>query len=496
MILGSAQSKFAWWYTVYAAKNPSERGWSVVALDPRSFRFRRTFAEAINSHNYKKFADMGEFPAMRDVTDPNDTLPDFTRGYPFVPPVEKPNPDEVLDEFFFPDIFGEEKHSIDIPKKPDSPRGTKRNLSEEDSEESEPEMGEQQSRERPSAPEAPDTSMTSHEPLSNASRRRSSSDDGSEQHGEPRSPETSTAPGAADPDELMDSFRRRILNIVQGNQGHSDSNDNIGFLMETLGELLALPEPESEGESSDESDDFISVHSVHSVEIEDEQEHELEALKMDGRILPVLQFSEEHVRMIPGPMAGRPTVISGSHRQMFLFGTDEIRQLEDFQRFNMVKYIPEDGLVVAASQMGRVAIMSLGEAHLKGPTFRFHWVVPFKSQEKYGDRPMVPLVGMAVSPVQGQGRPVELSNCPRARHDRLIDSEGRSIEVSDDGSNPGFDLSSTEKNTSNNRYLRPRERWQGWQSSRRYRLLLIYGDHTVMSYEFWYEQVDCDDMIL
>ena len=218
---------------------------------------------------------------------------------------------------------------------------------------------------------------------------------------------------------------------------------------------------------------------------------------MDGRIFPVLQFSEEHIRMIPGPMAGRPTVISGSHRQMFIYTTDAMRQLEDFQRFNMVKYIPEDGLVVAASQMGRVAIMSLGEAHLKGPTFRFHWVVPLKSQEKYGDRPMVPLVGMAVSPVQGQERPVDLSNCRQARHDPLIDKDECLIEVASGGLDGDSDLPSAESNTpSTSRYRRPCERWQGWQSSRRYRLLLIYGDHTVMSYEFWYESGDCDNMIL
>jgi hypothetical protein len=33
----------------------------------------------------------------------------------------------------------------------------------------------------------------------------------------------------------------------------------------------------------------------------------------------------------------------------------------------------------------------------------------------------------------------------------------------------------------------PHENWHGWHPSRHYRLLLIFYDHTVMSYEFWHD---------
>jgi hypothetical protein len=63
--------------------------------------------------------------------------------------------------------------------------------------------------------------------------------------------------------------------------------------------------------------------------------------------------------------------------------------------------------------------------------------------------------------------------------------------------------SNTTKSTDNNRNYtlpelhahasrayHPQERWQGWHPSRHYRLMLLYCDHTVMSYEFWHDWKD------
>jgi hypothetical protein len=182
-------------------------------------------------------------------------------------------------------------------------------------------------------------------------------------------------------------------------------------------------------------------------------------------------------------------------------------------RFNMVKYIPEHGLVVAATQKGRAAIISLTETLKEGFAFKVNWIVPFESQEKYGERPLVPLLGIAVSPVQGFEMSPDIPFVPRSVvdendisfHYRFVGpDETSSLEST--GNEGGMELDSPEVHmqslslpprltlpechASANRVYQPHEPWRGWMPSRRYRLLLTYADHTVMSYEFWYEWPD------
>jgi hypothetical protein len=245
------------------------------------------------------------------------------------------------------------------------------------------------------------------------------------------------------------------------------------------------------------------------------REHEGEILgDLDKRgfMFPILHFSETDIRLIPNPLAPYPSVIaSGTLRQTF---TQMLYSIHSYDRFNMVKYIPELGVVIAATQKGRAAVISLTEVHQKGPLFRINWMVPLESQERYGDRPHIPLLGIAASPVQGYEMPCDVSYVPhrssdeneltfhyRFHDDVTSDSkkvQPRSQEVPNDEGNvesssqtrsdeKGSKLTLPECHGSANRNHQPHEQWQGWNPSRRYRLLLMYGDHTVMSYEFWYE---------
>ena len=115
----------------------------------------------------------------------------------------------------------------------------------------------------------------------------------------------------------------------------------------------------------------------------------------------------------------------------------------------MIHQIPSLGIVAIASQVGRVALLTMtklsmhseGKPSLLG--FRVEHILPFQSQEFENKRPEVPLLGMAVGPVQGHGLGDE-NICVR------------------DTNTAGDD----------------RER-----GDRRYRLLMIYYDHTVLSYE-------------
>lgn len=116
---------------------------------------------------------------------------------------------------------------------------------------------------------------------------------------------------------------------------------------------------------------------------------------------------------------------------------------------NMIHQIPSLGIVAIASQVGRVALLTMtklsstsgGQTSLLG--FRVEHILPFQSQEFEDQRPEVPLLGMAVGPVQGHGLGDE-------------------------------NICVSETNTAGD---------DGKGGDRRYRLLMYYYDHTVLSYE-------------
>ena len=126
----------------------------------------------------------------------------------------------------------------------------------------------------------------------------------------------------------------------------------------------------------------------------------------------------------------------------------KLHWLTNHDRLNMTSQVPELGLVLVASQIGRVALLTLtrmrGTKHL---AFRLDCILPSKDQEERGERPMVPLLGMAVGPIQGR-------ECK--------------AESGGDGCSPDG---------------RGEEAWRLVEGSRRYRLMLYYSDHTVLSYE-------------
>lgn len=104
-------------------------------------------------------------------------------------------------------------------------------------------------------------------------------------------------------------------------------------------------------------------------------------------------------------------------------------------RINLHAQIVELGIVIVGSAKGRAGVISLTQAEEEGsksrrPFYgcRIDWILPFRDQEEEGKRPIAPLLGIAVGPVQGMlGRQADFS--------------------------------------------------------RRWRLLMMYGDNSVLSYE-------------
>ena len=94
----------------------------------------------------------------------------------------------------------------------------------------------------------------------------------------------------------------------------------------------------------------------------------------------------------------------------------DFEYLRLFERLNMSAQIPALGVVVIASQKGRVLVLSLSKlsAHADHPPgtrdmdkpkttygMRVECVLPFASQERENQRPFAPLHGIAVGPMQG-----------------------------------------------------------------------------------------------
>lgn len=248
----------------------------------------------------------------------------------------------------------------------------------------------------------------------------------------------------------------------------------------------------------------------------------------------ILHFSQTDIRLIPYPFAPHHSVACDAPLRQPI--THPVASIRACDRFNMVEYIPEHGLVVAASQKGRAAIISLTESEETGPAFRVDWIVPFESQEKYGERPLKPLLGMSVSPMPGFELSADVSFIPPVAGDNDMDFHYQPLNRDTDDSSPAIPsdpnqsaISSAktpdaktsietsnpatptsnlphpaanrqpthaESHASANRSHCPDERWRGWNPSRRYRLLLMYSEHTVMAYEFWYaaktEDTACD----
>ena len=125
-----------------------------------------------------------------------------------------------------------------------------------------------------------------------------------------------------------------------------------------------------------------------------------------------------------------------------------VHHLNQFERLNVILQIPELGVVAVGSQAGRVGLLTTTRWELqKQSGFKVEYILPFRSQEEKGVRPNKPLMGIAMGPVQG--------------HETRPDA-GSTLEVSEGGA--------------------PRPRFTK-DSSRRFRLLMVYRDHTILSYE-------------
>lgn len=125
-----------------------------------------------------------------------------------------------------------------------------------------------------------------------------------------------------------------------------------------------------------------------------------------------------------------------------------LRHLQQIERLNMVLQIPELGIVAVGNQAGRVGLLTMTRwQHCIESGFKIEFILPFHSQEGQGSRPERPLLGIAIAPIQG--------------HETKPDN--------------GSALESTDATATGPRIAT--------RSSRRFRLMMLYYDHTLLSYE-------------
>lgn len=132
-----------------------------------------------------------------------------------------------------------------------------------------------------------------------------------------------------------------------------------------------------------------------------------------------------------------------------------LNHMSPIERLNMVAQIPELGVVVIGNQIGRVGVLTITRCEKsKQAGYRIKCILPFQSQEEKGLRPQKLLMGLAVGPIQGH-----LSKPERG-------------SLSDDDSSGRM------------RHPRP------GLFPRRFRLMIFYCDHTVLSYDLYRQSGD------
>ncbi|KAL4976484.1 hypothetical protein BDW66DRAFT_159669 [Aspergillus desertorum] len=462
-----------------------DRGWSVIALDPRSFHLVNSEEEACGGQPRRRVINKHE---ILDLTNLSKRIPDSSRLYNHFPPAVKAEPEvTLLPDFFGADCLINGNHNSEGKndgRGPQSPVAS--NLHNFDSAEA---IGRQ----------AVDGSLNADE----LSGDNASDSDHNPDQQQAMSSHALLRALANDPSRILS--HEDVLEIALRETAGIDVHEVQALLSGTIGD--------------DEGDDPFRLemeinNSEYGGGMSEEEEPAHQSLDNSGRHFstpppnfdfPILHFSHTNICLIPHPFFLNASVVCGAPLlQRF---TQPIVSIRGFDRFNMVKYVPEHGIVVAASQKGRAAIIALTESPTTGRAFRVDWIVPLESQEKYGERPLFPLLGISVAPMQGfevqpdvpyilqggagrDGEPgdVETETDPEMNANNLMfqykkvdNSSPTSVSESEQEH-----ITLPEGHARATRAYQPEESWRGWNPSRRYRLLLMYADHTVMSYEFWY----------
>ncbi|KAL4803300.1 hypothetical protein BDV18DRAFT_45916 [Aspergillus unguis] len=462
-----------------------DRGWFVIALDPRTFHWVESEEEACGGQPERRVKFKQE---ILDLTKLSKHLPDASRLYNHFPPAVKAEPEQAT----LPNIFGADCRISGSNHSEEKSEPGSRNVASMSPESSPDKFSHQ----------AVDGSIYADE---------MSEDSASEADDSPQ------AQPAAGHNALLQALINSENNDLPLSPGHRLQLALLDAVGGNAHEVEALLGEDLSDLDYDEDVEHYVQRYEDSLDQYDSDDSSGEAYQIlnppPNADFPILHFSHTNICLIPHPFSTTASVVCGA--PLFQRFAHPIVSISHADRFNMVKYIPEHGIVVAATQKGRAAIIALTESQETGRSFRVDWIVPLESQEKYGERPLVPLLGMSVAPMQGFEIPPDVPYIPHGEesdkdtdiNDLTFQYKDVTMDINADGasSRPSSSSSHTSASSTSDNDLpqnrnqtlpesharascayQPEESWRGWNASRRYRLLLVYMDHTVMSYEFWY----------
>lgn len=231
--------------------------------------------------------------------------------------------------------------------------------------------------------------------------------------------------------------------------------------------------------------------------------------------IPVLHCSSINVRLFDAPRERVPHVFCHDPLQqqlpLLLRGPHG-----HMRRLNMFHQIPELGVILIGSQLGRMAVCALTRNRQTGTLgLRMDWLLPTKRQERAGQRPNCFLLGIAAAPIQGHQLQPPLLAADDDRWGRDSNADGVKVSFDpgvfvlpearwpQDPSNsdeepPGTRAtkrhrrmsaasmsSSSAASTQQRPWARPQPlpTYQPMENSRRYRVMMTYQDFTVLTYE-------------
>ncbi|KAK5104472.1 hypothetical protein LTS08_002361 [Lithohypha guttulata] len=232
--------------------------------------------------------------------------------------------------------------------------------------------------------------------------------------------------------------------------------------------------------------------------------------------IAMIHCSDSHIRLLGSPKAKFPHIFSANVlRQLMPHNAHTHVQGLEFShmdRLNMLHVIKELGVILIATQTGRVAVCALTRRPDLLLGFRVDCILPTKRQERSGRRPtFCTLIGMAVAPIQGRTKPRSFADSDSSSSSTVGDSSG--LRFSDqhpidiDGVRTSFDnkvvvvrhkATAQEHEAWRNKdrtpplpktetrpwtQLEETEEWKACEISRRYRLMLTYSDFSILTYE-------------
>ena len=235
-----------------------------------------------------------------------------------------------------------------------------------------------------------------------------SSETGTDPEEEEAVDEASTA--GSDDDETEDSSPNSASTASHSNRTQRTSVD-----IENGPELLSSPNASADGSRP-------STNSTPSKRPRRTQNvTNMEDIRMP--FIPTLHCSFSHLRLINVPRSRSPHLFCANLLNQDLPPELENAHESHLARLIMVQQIPELGLVIIASQLGRVAVCSLTRNVTTNTCgLRVDWILPTRTQERTKVRPYLPLLGIATSPIQGRqfSRPENDSDPHAWAEDRTI----------------------------------------------------------------------------